>query len=616
MKRSYPSNSSIFRRILIFLIPFLILLTLAFLQIFNLMILSADEFKTQADSNRILKERVFPPRGLILDRNEEIVVENFIRQDLKVTPSFVEDYSLYISNLSELLNYETSKIEDIFYKKLNEIKPFQSFTLIRNLNDEQIAKLNLNLSKFSGTEVIPNFSRNVTEGESLGSVVGYLGFASKNSMLQDPNLKNFSDQQIGLLGIEKEYDDFLRGEIGYKFLEKDSKGNVIKVLSTEPPKKGKNLKLSIDLELQRTLFKEFTGKKGALIAIEPETGFIRALISSPSYDPNYLNNFYSEEIEKILQDENSPLFNRAVSGQYPPASTLKPFIGLAALEEQVITWDEKIHDQGEFFVEGDDRPYRGWKEEGHGFVNMESAIAESSDVYFYNIAFDLTVSSISPFLAKFGFGSSSKLLGNESKGILPDKKWKLGQKGEFWFKGDTINMGIGQGYILTTPLQIAIAYSALVNGGQLITPRIVESIDGVATEFSSKRIELKNNDNWELIKKALVSVVESNKGTAHNLFDPKKRIAGKTGTAQVKRISKRERELDLELEQIPYKDRDHALYVAYGPYKNPRYALSIIVEHGGSGSKAAAPMAKELFKLIIDRDELRDKQSNFENINI
>jgi len=590
MERSSPSNSSIFRRILIFLIPFLILLTLAFFQIFNLMILSADEFKTQADSNRILKERVFPPRGLILDRNEEIVVENFIRQDLKVTPSFVEDYSLYISNLSELLNYETSKIEDIFYKKLNEIKPFQSFTLIRNLNDEQIAKLNLNLSKFSGTEVIPNFSRNVTEGESLGSVVGYLGFASKNSMLQDPNLKNFSDQQIGLLGIEKEYDDFLRGEIGYKFLEKDSKGNVIKVLSTEPPKKGKNLKLSIDLELQRTLFKEFTGKKGALIAIEPETGFIRALISSPSYDPNYLNNFYSEEIEKILQDENSPLFNRAVSGQYPPASTLKPFIGLAALEEQVITWDEKIHDQGEFFVEGDDRPYRGWKEEGHGFVNMESAIAESSDVYFYNIAFDLTVSSISPFLAKFGFGSSSKLLGNESKGILPDKKWKLGQKGEFWFKGDTINMGIGQGYILTTPLQIAIAYSALVNGGQLITPRIVESIDGVATEFSSKRIELKNNENWELIKKALVSVVESNKGTAHNLFDPKKRIAGKTGTAQVKSLIN-----DIKYQEIRENEllRDHALFVGYGPIEKPSLVVVVIVENGESGSLVAAPIVKK-----------------------
>ena len=590
MERSSPSNSSIFRRILIFLIPFLILLTLAFFQIFNLMILSADEFKTQADSNRILKERVFPPRGLILDRNEEIVVENFIRQDLKVTPSFVEDYSLYISNLSELLNYETSKIEDIFYKKLNEIKPFQSFTLIRNLNDEQIAKLNLNLSKFSGTEIIPNFSRNVTEGESLGSVVGYLGFASKNSILEDPNLKNFSDQQIGLLGIEKEYDDFLRGEIGYKFLEKDSKGNVIKVLSTEPPKKGKNLKLSIDLELQRTLFKEFTGKKGALIAIEPETGFIRALISSPSYDPNYLNNFYSEEIEKILQDENSPLFNRAVSGQYPPASTLKPFIGLAALEEQVITWDEKIHDQGEFFVEGDDRPYRGWKEEGHGFVNMESAIAESSDVYFYNIAFDLTVSSISPFLAKFGFGSSSKLLGNESKGILPDKKWKLGQKGEFWFKGDTINMGIGQGYILTTPLQIAIAYSALVNGGQLITPRIVESIDGVATEFSSKRIELKNNDNWELIKKALVSVVESNKGTAHNLFDPKKRIAGKTGTAQVKSLIN-----DIKYQEIRENEllRDHALFVGYGPIEKPSLVVVVIVENGESGSLVAAPIVKK-----------------------
>ena len=597
IKKSSLSNSSIFRRILIFLIPFLILLTLAFFQIFNLMILRSDEFTTQADSNRILKERVFPPRGLILDRNEEVVVENFIRQDLKVTPSFIEDYSLYISNLSELMNYETSKIENIFYKKLSEIKPFQSFTLIRNLSDEQIAKLNLNLNKFAGTEIIPNFSRNVVQGESLGSVVGYLGFASKNFMLQDPNLKNFSDQQIGLLGIEKEYDNFLRGEIGYKFLEKDSKGTVIKVLSSEPPKKGKNLKLSIDLELQRTLFKEFTGKKGALIAIEPETGFIRALISSPSYDPNYLNNLYSDEIEKILQDKDSPLFNRAVSGQYPPASTLKPFIGLAALEEEVITWDEKIDDQGEFFVEGDDRPYRGWKEEGHGLVNMESAIAESSDVYFYNIAFDLTVSSISPFLAKFGFGASSKLIGNESKGILPDKKWKLGQKGEFWFKGDTINMGIGQGYILTTPLQIALAYSALVNGGQLITPRIVESIDGETTEFSSKKIELKNNENWDLIKKALVSVVESNKGTAHNLFDPEKRIAGKTGTAQVKSLIN-----DIKYQEIRENEllRDHALFVGYGPIEKPSLVVVVIVENGESGSLVAAPIVKKALNSYQD----------------
>ncbi len=597
IKKSSLSNSSIFRRILIFLIPFLILLTLAFFQIFNLMILRSDEFTTQADSNRILKERVFPPRGLILDRNEEVVVENFIRQDLKVTPSFIEDYSLYISNLSELMNYETSKIENIFYKKLSEIKPFQSFTLIRNLTDEQIAKLNLNLNKFAGTEIIPNFSRNVIQGESLGSVVGYLGFASKNFMLQDPNLKNFSDQQIGLLGIEKEYDNFLRGEIGYKFLEKDSKGTVIKVLSSEPPKKGKNLKLSIDLELQRTLFKEFTGKKGALIAIEPETGFIRALISSPSYDPNYLNNLYSDEIEKILQDKDSPLFNRAVSGQYPPASTLKPFIGLAALEEQVITWDEKIDDQGEFFVEGDDRPYRGWKEEGHGLVNMESAIAESSDVYFYNIAFDLTVSSISPFLAKFGFGASSKLIGNESKGILPDKNWKLGQKGEFWFKGDTINMGIGQGYILTTPLQIALAYSALVNGGQLITPRIVESIDGETTEFSSKKIELKNNENWDLIKKALVSVVESNKGTAHNLFDPEKRIAGKTGTAQVKSLIN-----DIKYQEIRENEllRDHALFVGYGPIEKPSLVVVVIVENGESGSLVAAPIVKKALNYYQD----------------
>ena len=592
--QKFLTDQSILRRVFLFLLPFLILLIFAFLQILNLMVFQAEKFKTQADSNRILKEKVFPPRGLILDTKDKIIVNNFIRQDLVVTPNFIENYSSYLSLLSSLVEIEEDVLEQIFYQKLSEIKPFQSFTLLRDLNDRQLAKVKLNFKDLSGTEINSSFSRNAVYGESSGPVIGYLGFASKQDILLNPNLKNFNDQQVGLLGIEKELDEELRGTVGYRFSEKDARGSVLDVLSTEPSIKGKNVKLSIDIELQDDLYKEFKGRKGALIAIEPETGFIRAMISSPSYNPNFFNNLKTEEIKLLFQNKNSPLFNRAISGQYPPASTLKPFIGLVALEEEVITWQEKILDEGEFFVEGDERPYRGWKEGGHGEVNMEKAIAESSDVYFYNIAYDLTVNSIAPFLKMFGFGESSDLFMNESKGILPDKKWKLGQKGEFWFKGDTINMGIGQGYILATPLQIALAYSALINGGKLISPRIVQSIEGKETEFVSEKIEIKNIKNLEYIKQSLISVVESNTGTAKNIYDPKLRIAGKTGTAQVKSILDDNKYQEIRENVLL---RDHALFVGYGPVEDPSILVVAIVENGESGSLVAAPLVKKAINL-------------------
>ena len=592
--KQFLSGQSILKRIFLFLIPFGILLIFAFLQILNLMIFQSEKFKTQADTNRILKEKIFPPRGLIYDTKDRIIVDNFIRQDLVITPNFIDDYSKYLSLLSEITGEDENFLENVFYEKLSEIKPFQSFTLLRGLNDEQLAKLKLNSSNLTGTEINPSFSRNVVYGESSGSLIGYLGFASRKDILNNAKLKNFNDQQIGLLGIEKELDEHLRGNIGYKFLEKDAKGVVLDVLAIEPSIKGKNVKLSIDIELQNKLYKEFEGRKGALVAIEPDTGFIRALISSPSYDPDYFNNLNVDKIKSLLSNKNSPLFNRAISGQYPPASTLKPFIGLVALEEKVISWRDKILDEGEFFVEGDERPYRGWKEGGHGEVDMEKAIAESSDVYFYNIAFDLTVSKISPFLEKFGFGKSSQLFINESEGILPDQKWKLGQKGDFWFKGDTINMGIGQGYILATPLQIALAYSALINGGELISPRIVESIDGEEKKFSSKQIDIKNKKNLDYIQEALISVVESDTGTAKNIFNPKLRIAGKTGTAQVKSLIDDKKYQEIR-ENISL--RDHALFVGYGPVEDPSLVVVVIVENGESGSLVAAPIVKKAIDL-------------------
>ncbi|MEC7465609.1 MAG: hypothetical protein VYB69_03665, partial [Pseudomonadota bacterium] len=288
--KDFLSGQNILKRIFFLLIPFGILLFLAFLQIVNLMIFQSEKFITQADSNRILKEKVFPPRGLIYDTNDQIIVNNFIRQDLVLTPNFIDNHSEYLSFISELLDFEKNVLENIFYEKLSEIKPFQSFTLLRNLNDEQLAKFKLNSNKLPGTEIIPSFSRNILFGESIGSTIGYLGFPSKQNILNNPKLRNFIDQQIGLTGIENEFDEELRGMPGYRFSEKDVNGNVLEVLDTEPSMKGKNVKLSIDIELQESLYREFEGRKGALIAIEPDTGLIRAMISSPSYDPNYFNN--------------------------------------------------------------------------------------------------------------------------------------------------------------------------------------------------------------------------------------------------------------------------------------------------------------------------------------
>jgi penicillin-binding protein 2 len=585
-----PRNINEASRVLFFLSPFIFLLILAFIQVLNLTLIKGENFRTQADSNRIYQSKIYPKRGFIYDKNNILLAENIVQQDLKVTLRYVDEIGLILSNISKLLNIDFEQLESNFYLRSSKKNPLEPFTLIKNLSEKQIAKLSVNLSNLPGVEIETSFSRNVIHKEISASVIGYVGNISKNDISKNPKLKSFSNQQVGKTSIERDFDPILRGKLGYRIQEKDSKGNLIKTISISPPENGKDLKLSIDINLQKKLFEEFKGRKGALVAIEPKTGLIRALISSPSYDPNILNTINNiDKVNKIFSDKNSPLFNRAISGQYPPASTLKPFVGLAALEAKSISWDTEIIDSGEYYVEGDDRPYKGWKDGGHGVVNMKKAIIESSDVYFYSLAYDLTIGNLSPFLEKFGFGSPSGLTQNESKGILPSRKWKLGYIGDFWFKGDTINMGIGQGYITATPIQIAVAYSVLANKGELVQPRIIESIGKNQTlKISKDFVTIENEKNWERIESALLGVVEASNGTAQNILNKKIRIAGKTGTAQVKSINEEEYELVRENEAF----RDHALFVGYGPVEEPALAVVAIIENGESGSAVAAPIVR------------------------
>lgn len=593
-----PRNINEALRILFFLTPFIFLLFLAFLQVLNLTLIKGEDFKTQADSNRIYQSKIYPKRGFIYDKNNILLAENVIQQDLKITLEYVEEIDFILLKISKLLNIDYEQLESNFYLRSSKKKPLEPFTLIKNLSEKQIAKISVNLASLPGVEIETSSSRNVVHKEISASVIGYVGNISKDDISKNPKLKFFSNQQVGKTSIERDFDPILRGKVGYRIQERDSKGKLIKTISMIPPENGKDLKLSIDINLQKKLYKEFKGRKGALVAIEPKTGLIRALISSPSYDPNILNTINDmDRVREIFSDENSPLFNRAISGQYPPASTLKPFVGLAALEAKSITWDTEIVDSGEYYVEGDDRPYKGWKDGGHGIVNMKKAIIESSDVYFYSLAYDLTIGNLSPFLEKFGFGSSSGLTQNESKGILPSRKWKLGYVGDFWFKGDTINMGIGQGYITATPIQIAVAYSVLANKGELVQPRIIESIGKNQTlKISKNFITIENKKNWERIEGALIDVVEASNGTAKNIFNKKIRIAGKTGTAQVKSINEEEYELVRENKAF----RDHALFVGYGPVEEPALAVVAIVENGESGSAVAAPLVRSAIDYYIE----------------
>ena len=558
------------------------------------------KYETQSENNRIVSRTIYPTRGLIYDTHDRLLVENIASSQLNLVPERSTDTLKKIKEIADLLNLEESFLLDIYEKQIKKPRyPFQPITLAKSLNDEQIALFSVSSKKFKGFSVETGLVRSVVNKKSLAHVLGYMGYSDSNDVNNSSNF--ISGNQIGISGIEKTYHDQLSGKVGTRIEEKDVSGKFVRVLSENNAESGKDLKLSIDLDLQNFLIPFFAGQKGALVALEPKSGLIKALISSPAYDPNIFNSSSSlAEIQSIFSDDEGPLFNRATMGNYPPASTIKPILGLAALDEGIVDWNTIIQDDGEFYVEGDPRPYRGWKEDGHGKVNLEKAIVESSDVYFYSTAYDLTIKRLEPFLNKFGFGNKTNIDAEESNGLVPNEKWKLGYIGEFWFKGDSINLGIGQGYMLSTPIQISQSIAVIANRGELIKPRLVEEIDGSPTELESLgKINLKDETNWEKIEKSMIEVINSINGTANNIKDSKYVIAGKTGTAQIKSYEDQEYE---DIRENPF-FRDHALFVGYAPIPNPELLILVIIENGESGSRVAAPIAKAGFDYYLTKNE-------------
>ena len=587
-------------RIILF---FLILISLAgVIQIVKLTVIDQENYVTESEKNRIIRVPVYPSRGLIgLAKDNKLLVENIVAQKLTINFKSSTDIASTIVDIQKTIGIPEEFVTT-FYKVLSSNPRNGNITLMDDLPEEKVAKYLVNKERWPSSNLEAYLKRYVIDNSLFSHVVGYTGAISSQEREDDEEYKYSINSRLGKSGIEKTFENELRGKVGYRTIEVDVHGKEVRELEKVLPSKAKNIYLSLDQELQELARKGLRGRKGAVVAIDPNNGLVKVLVSSPDFNPNIFNETAKGDLRSLSSDTNAPFFNRAISGNYPPASTLKPFLGLLGLENEIISWNTEIKDEGFFQIQDEGRKYRGWKEEGHGIVDLNKAIIESSDVYFYELASKTNVDQIHSFLKPFGFGQKTGIqLTGEEEGVLPSRNWKLGRTGDSWFVGDTINLGIGQGYMTTTPLQLAVAVSVLATRGKAYKPKIVEKIDTTFIEPELLyQIEIKEERNWKKLEESMISVIRSWNGTAHNIYNPEDfLIAGKTGTAQIKSLTEENLTVQEEYENVrkDIKKRDHAIFVGYGPVPNPNLTVVVVVENGESGSAVAAPIAK----LIIDR---------------
>ena len=600
-------------------------------RLFSLQINENKKYLTLSDKNRIREWKLPPTRGSIVDYFGNTIAGNLKVYQLHIIPEQVENFNYLLNRLKFLLQLSEKKILNILKSK-KKLKPWESIIVSENLSWSQFVKVNNYLYDLVGVKPVMTISRNYPFNDIYTHVLGYVSQPNENDILQNQIIQErfVPGMKVGKLGLEKTLENHLIGTNDIQRYEVNAYGKRINHLEYQKGKQGSKIRLTVDTEVQKLSAKLLAGQAGSISVMDIYTGEVVAMYSSPSYDPNlFLFGISKDEWELIRNNPLKPLINKTLSGLYSPGSTIKPIVALSALENNIINPNFKVKCTGKTELYG--QTFHCWKEKGHGVVSLNNAMKQSCDTYFYEIARLLGVDRLKITAKKFGLGE--KVLGdyfeNEKKGLFPNTSWKKNNLGKGWVLGETLITGIGQGYTQTTPLQLCLMTAQIANGGYSIKPKIIVNNDPLSFEEAKKNMKeqslinfntqlFKDEKNIKIVQEAMFSSTNEIGGTSYRsrIDNPKYQFAGKTGTAQVKRISKRERELDLKIDQIPYNDRDHALYVAYGPYENPRYALSIIVEHGGSGSKAAAPMAKKLFKLIIDRDVLREKQPNFEEIDI
>ena len=560
-------------------------------------------FATLSQENHIKLLPLAPGRGTIYDRNGRVLAENVRSVDLLVDTEQVRNIDQVIDELQAIL--PISELEfDRFLRQRQRARRFEKITLKSNLDDKEMALFATHQHRFPGIELSVTQKRHYPFADLTAHVVGYVGRISEQDLANiDPALYAGSTH-IGKTGLELQYENVLHGVAGVKRVENNAAGRIIRTLDIQPAKAGSDLYLHLDIDLQRVATEALGELNGSVVVMDVHSGGILALVSKPGFDPNlFIDGIGQAQYAELRDSPSRPLFNRAINGDYPPGSTVKPVIGLGALEMGVIDARKSIGCSGIYRLPGTSRTWRDWKRGGHGTVNLDTAVAISCDVYFYELARNMGITRFHDYLRQFRFGEKTGIdMPRETTSVLPSPEWKQRRFAENWYQGDTINVGIGQGYFQASPMQLAYSTALLANGGRLIPPRLAARIDGrmlTIDPASIGQIDIIKAENWQTVIDSMVNVIE--RGTARRLQNPHYQIAGKTGTAQVISIAQDQK---YDASRLRRELHDHGLFVAFAPADNPQIAVAVIAENAGSGGAAAAPVAKAVMDAwLVEPDE-------------
>lgn len=611
--RDYQAEARLFAsRAIVAFIGIVLLMGALVANMYNIQVNQFQDYQTRSNDNRIKVVPIAPNRGLIYDRNGVLLAENRPVFNLELTPEKIKDIDATIQELQTILEITPDQIER-FHQERKRTRRFKSVPLLTQLNEKQVAVFSVNQYRFPGVEISATLKRYYPFSEVLTHVIGYVSRINDRDMqrlIREEKDANYqATRDIGKLGIEKYYEDLLHGTAGYQEVEVNSRGRVIRTLKYVPPVPGKDIVLNLDINLQLYVHQLLDGRRGSAVVIDPRDNGVLAMVSSPSYDPNsFVHGISGKDYRALLNDKNRPLVNRTTLGIYPPASTIKPFMAVAALQEGVVTPNTTRNDPGYWRIPNSNtRPFRDWLRWGHGRVDIIKSIEESVDTFYYQIAYDMGIDRISNWMMMFGFGDYTGIdIYEESKANMPTRDWKMSRHKTPWYKGDTIPVGIGQGYWTATPMQIAKATSVLVNKGEVIAPHLLKATIENGNDFEEQQTTeyvtyppIKNvpKKYWDMAKEGMRRVNHGTRGTARRSFYKMSyQTAGKSGTAQVFGLGENE---EYNADEIAEHLRDHALFTGFAPFDDPKVVVTVVLENAGGGSSNGAPVVRKIFDRVV-----------------
>jgi penicillin-binding protein 2 len=576
------------------------LLILLVVRLIWLQLIETERFQTASEANRLQTLPVSPARGLIMDRNGLILAENRPNLQLLLVPEEVDDIDVMVSEVRSRIEFTDGDAERFAKNLKSRRRPRDPVVVKDDLSESEAALIAVDLFQFPGLQIEARPTRFYPYGGLTAHSLGYVGRLSINELQAIEESRYAGTETIGKSGVEKAYEDALLGQVGVERVETSARGQIMRSVDRDDPVPGADIPLHLDIGLTAKLYEALGDRRGAIVAMDPQTGGILGLASAPTYDANaFIGGISQAEYAALQVNQDTPLFNRALRGQYPPGSTIKPMLGLVGLHYGAVTWEKEISDRGFFQLSGDDHKYRDWKKWGHGRVNIEKAVIESCDTYFYEMAVRLGIDQMSEGMRWFGFGRrQGRDIQGDLPGILPSREWKRQARNQSWYLGETVISGIGQGFWVTTPLQLAAATTAMARRGNFIEPHfsVLEDVD------AGSPVPLGDSMDWERMIDAMEDVLHGERGTARGAARGLNyRIAGKTGTVQVVGIAQEE---EYDANEVDERLRDHALFVGFAPADSPSIVLALVIENGGSGGTTAAPVARQVFDYwVLERNE-------------